>query len=232
MDSFILYRSTLDALRALPAEDFRDAVCMIADYDMDNKVPEKPGVAYAMFLSVRPLIDKRKKCAEAGKRGGLKRVQNQQNATSTLEATLEPPFKRFQGKEERRNKKEEIINNIKDNMSGKPDNYPYKEIVSYLNEKAGKRFEDKSKDTRKHISARFAEGRTLEDFYLVIDNMTAAWKGDPKMDAFLRPATLFGSAQKFENYMNQTPQRKKPQNRFNNFPQREYDFDDIERRLL
>lgn len=132
MDSFILYRSTLDALRALPAEDFRDAVCMIADYDMDNKVPEKPGVAYALFLSVRPLIDKRKKCAEAGKKGGLKRVQNQQNATSTLEATLEAPLKRFQGKEERRKKKEEIIKEI--NVSSNEDTSSDRAVIDAWNQ--------------------------------------------------------------------------------------------------
>lgn len=313
MDSFVLYRSVFDALMAVDADTCKDLLQYIGEYAMDEKVPEQPGTAFALFLAIRPLLDSRRKKVEAGRLGGLKRKSDSEElpeelrqarktypykqwrkavmerdghtctqcgATDELEAHHIKPFAEFpelrydvsngvtlchkchallhfasksdkqteangskteadvsktkqsEAKEERRNKKEEIINNIKDNMSGKPDNYPYKEIVSYLNEKAGKKFEDKSKDTQKHISARFAEGRTLEDFYLVIDNMTAAWKGDPKMDAYLRPATLFGSSQKFENYMNQTPQRKKPQNRFNNFPQREYDFDDIERRLL
>lgn len=231
MDSFILYRSTLDALMALPPEDFRDAVCMIAEYDMDGKIPEKPGVAYAMFLSVRPLIDKRKKCAEAGRIGGLKRVQNQQNATSTPEATSEAPLKRFQGKEERRKKKEE--NNNKDIVLGKPETeYPYKEIIDYLNDKAGKKFLDKSKDTRDHIRARFNEGRTLQDFFLVIDNMTAAWKDSARMNQYLRPSTLFGSSKNFENYMNAKPQKEKSRNSFNNFQQRDYDYTDMERRLL
>jgi hypothetical protein len=34
----------------------------------------------------------------------------------------------------------------------------------------------------------------------VIDKRCAAWKGDPKMEEYLRPSTLFGP--KFESYLN------------------------------
>ena len=73
-------------------------------------------------------------------------------------------------------------------------------IVDYLNEKAGKKFKATSKDTRQHINARLAEGYTLDDFVQVIDKRCAAWKGDPKMEEYLRPSTLFGP--KFESYLN------------------------------
>jgi hypothetical protein len=44
------------------------------------------------------------------------------------------------------------------------------------------------------------DGYQVADFITVIDNMCALWQGDPKMQDFLRPSTLFGP--KFENYLN------------------------------
>ena len=113
---------------------------------------------------------------------------------------------------------------------GESSEYPYKEVIAYLNEKSGKAFKDKSKDTRAHIKARFAEGYTLEDFYKVIDNKVNDWKGT-EMDDYLRPSTLFCS--KFESYLNQNPkQAKTNQNqakrtRFVNYEQREVDYDSM-----
>lgn len=89
-----------------------------------------------------------------------------------------------------------------------------KNIVEYLNRVAGKKFKPATKETRQHIKARLAEGYTLEDFKNVIDKMCAKWKGDPKMEDYLRPATLFGT--KFESYLNATaaaPQRARPAGR-------------------
>lgn len=75
-----------------------------------------------------------------------------------------------------------------------------KTIVDYLNKKAGKKYKPTTKDTRQHINARLAEGYTVDDFMAVIDKRCAAWLGDPKMEEYLRPATLFGP--KFESYLN------------------------------
>ncbi|PTJ41119.1 alpha/beta hydrolase [Staphylococcus simulans] len=94
------------------------------------------------------------------------------------------------------------INRI-DTMSGNPTHTPYKEIIDYLNEKTGKRFSHKSKANQKLIRARFNEDNSKEDFFTVIDNMTAQWKGNPKMDEYLRPKTLFSG--NFDNYKNQAP---------------------------
>lgn len=83
----------------------------------------------------------------------------------------------------------------------KKDGIPYQEIIDYLNQKTGKRFTLKPKDTIRHINARWAEGRTLEDFKTVIDIKCTSWLMDAKMAAYLRPDTLFGS--KFEAYLNE-----------------------------
>ncbi|HAR3849254.1 TPA: alpha/beta hydrolase [Staphylococcus aureus] len=93
------------------------------------------------------------------------------------------------------------INRI-DILSGNPTRIPYKEIIDYLNEKTGKKFSHKSKANQKLIQARFNEDNSKEDFFTVIDNMTAQWKGNPEMDEYLRPKTLFSG--NFDNYKNQT----------------------------
>lgn len=78
-----------------------------------------------------------------------------------------------------------------------------KEIVDYLNEKAGKHYKAKTDKTKRLIHARMKEGFTVSDFKKVIDNkLHDDWfvkKG------FMRPETLFGT--KFEGYLNETPKK-------------------------
>jgi uncharacterized phage protein (TIGR02220 family) len=90
-----------------------------------------------------------------------------------------------------------------DPLSGKPDDAPpYSEIISFLNEKSGKNFRSASEATRTHIHARWKDGFRMEQFKAVIEKKCAEWKGDPKMDKFLRPQTLFIPSN-FEAYLNE-----------------------------
>lgn len=95
-----------------------------------------------------------------------------------------------------------------DILSGKPDHIPYQEIMSYFNQQAGTSYRANSKATQRLISARTNEGFTVDDFKKVIDIKVAAWKNDPKMSKYLRPATLFGT--KFEGYLNEPMPAKQP----------------------
>ena len=76
----------------------------------------------------------------------------------------------------------------------------YVSIVSYLNEKAGTAYKATTAKTKSAIKARLAEGFKVDDFKTVIDKKCAEWLGDPKMERYLRPETLFGT--KFEGYLN------------------------------
>ena len=87
----------------------------------------------------------------------------------------------------------------------------YKTIVSHLNQTAGTAYKATSKKTQMLIKARLAEGFTVEDFERVIDNMCAEWIGDAKMQAYIRPETLFGT--KFESYLNRKTRRINQQRR-------------------
>lgn len=117
---------------------------------------------------------------------------------------------------------------------------PYAEIVEYLNSKAETKYRATAESTRSKIKARWNEGFKLNDFKKVIDNKVLDWKGNFTKDGvplsnFLRPETLFGT--KFESYLNQkinaeNSNSNSSQSTFNNFKQRNYDFKELEKKLL
>lgn len=102
-----------------------------------------------------------------------------------------------------------------DILSGKPDHAPYQEILDYLNSKVGTSYRASSKATQRLINASSNEGFEVEDFKKVIDIKVAAWKNDPKMNQYLRPATLFGT--KFESYLNEPMPTRQPANPYDRY---------------
>lgn len=122
---------------------------------------------------------------------------------------------------------------------------PYKEIITYLNEKTGKKLRWDVKSNQKEIKARFNEGYTLDDFKTVIDKKYHEWgrkptkeelqRGVNDMRIYLRPKTLFGS--NFDVYLNQEQTEKVPakppvSRNLNNFERRGYDMNSLEEQLL
>lgn len=77
-------------------------------------------------------------------------------------------------------------------------------IISHLNIKAHKKFRTNSKIAREYIIARLNDGYTEEDMIRVIDNKVEEWLGDPKMERYLAPDTLF-RPKHFERYLNEKP---------------------------
>ncbi|RXH52452.1 replication protein [Kurthia gibsonii] len=77
----------------------------------------------------------------------------------------------------------------------------YKEIIDYLNLKAGTAYRSTSKATQSLIKARLNESFSIEDFKTVIDKKVFSWLQDPNFSKYLRPSTLFGT--KFEGYLNE-----------------------------
>lgn len=118
-------------------------------------------------------------------------------------------------------KNEQPIPDINTNINtdNKPDNkheaqaepaldafsYQSKEVLEYLNEKAGKRYKAVDRNL-KHIKARLREGFTVDDCKSVIDKKCAEWAKNERMNQYLRCETLFGG--KFESYLNQNGQDK------------------------
>ena len=86
-------------------------------------------------------------------------------------------------------------------------------IITYLNDKTGKRYSSKSAGNKRIIQARLNEGYTVDDFKRVIDHKCKEWLPPIKFsngkmsDTYLRPSTLFN--QKFDQYLNEAPKEVK-----------------------
>lgn len=154
-------------------------------------------------------------------------VTGEQQADNTRVTTIE---EKKEVKKERMEEGKKVDHMSSCTSADRTPEYPYKAVIDYLNTKMGTSYRASSKDTQKHIRARFQEGYTLIDFEKVIDKKVREWKGT-EFEKFLRPSTLFGS--KFENYLNQTGRIGHAEgNKFNNFQPRDYDFPDMEKALL
>lgn len=86
------------------------------------------------------------------------------------------------------------------------DGIPYADIVGFLNEATGRRYRPGIEKTRRLIRARWNEGFREKDFRQVISRKAEDWKDSPKMQAYLRPETLFGT--KFEGYLQESETEK------------------------
>jgi uncharacterized phage protein (TIGR02220 family) len=76
-----------------------------------------------------------------------------------------------------------------------------KNIIIYLNVKAGTNYRETSEATTKLLNARLKDF-TIEEIKKVIDKKCASWLNDEKMSKYLRPSTLFNKT-KFEEYLNE-----------------------------
>ena len=84
-----------------------------------------------------------------------------------------------------------------------------RQIIDYLNKRAGKKYSVKTKKTAQLIHKLLDNGFTVEDFERVIDIKCKQWLDNEKMNQYLRPRTLF--SEKFEDYLNEAPVRTKQQ---------------------
>ena len=82
-ESIVFYRSFYEAIKELPAEEFRNAVMAIMEYGLNNSEIDTSGVAKAILIMAKPQIDKNNKRYENGLRGGAKPKQNQTEPKQT-----------------------------------------------------------------------------------------------------------------------------------------------------
>ena len=234
-NSFVMYTAYKDQINMLTREQRGDLLTAVLSYARGEELPQMDGITAMAFSFIRSDMDrdadKYEKTCEARRQAGAMGGRPKANGFSEKAKKANGFFEnQTKAKKPDNDNDNENDNDLKNIMSGKPAaEYPYKAIIQYLNDKTGKSFQDKSKDTRKHIKARIDEGFTENDFYKVIDNTVKRWKGDAKMCDYLRPATLFGT--KFESYLNMVdvPVRNPKQV---NFPQRNYDMKALEKALL
>lgn len=78
------------------------------------------------------------------------------------------------------------------------------EVISLLNQETGHSYDPKAPGTIKMIQDLLEKGFTPNAMKGVVINQTIEWKQSPKMNKYLRPATLFGNG-KFRQYLDNVP---------------------------
>lgn len=125
-------------------------------------------------------------------------------------------------------------NNIKNNKKENEDVFVVvEEVIDYLNKKTNSNYRATNTETLRLIKMWLKDGYTINDFKLVIDKKTKEWIGTTYAQ-YLHPSTLFRKG-KFETYLEQKEkinEAPKSNIRFNNFEPANYDYDDIEKKLL
>ena len=120
---------------------------------------------------------------------------------------------------------------LKNNKNNKNNKYIYSAaVIPFLNKKTGKHFRENNEMTESLLAARISDGFTIDDMLTVINIKSDEWLGTD-FEKFLRPKTLF-NASHFEEYLNQPRDKACKKNKFNNFNQRSYDWDELEQQLL
>ena len=207
-DSIVFYRSFYEAIKELPPEDFKRTVEAIMEYGLNDTEVDASGVAKAIFIMAKPQIDKNNKRDENGSRGGRKPKENQ---TITK-------------KEPNDN---QTITNIEPN-----DNVNVNVNKKESTEKSV-RF---SPPTLEQVTEYIAERGLKVDPNRFIDFYESkGWMvGKNKMKDWRAAARSWDRGQRKELTAEATRQgvAAKTKNSFNNFNQREYDYDQLEKMLL
>ncbi|MDD3363236.1 MAG: conserved phage C-terminal domain-containing protein [Hespellia sp.] len=229
-ESFVLYCEYQQHLKLLEPSEQGNLLMALFDYVSNGIEPNLEGMTAIAFSFIRSQIDrdseKYQKTIDARKEAGRKGGRAKQKEANQANANF--------AKQSKANQAVNVNDNVNVNVNDKNNNveqstteYPYKDVIDYLNQKIGTQFKDKSKDSRKHIKARFDDGFVMDDFVRVIDKKAAEWTGTDN-EKYLRPCTLFGT--KFESYLNQHDTKKVT--KANNFTGRKYDMDSLEGALL
>ncbi|WP_321024987.1 DUF6291 domain-containing protein [Eisenbergiella porci] len=96
-DSIVFYRSFYEAVKDLPADQFKACVKAIMDYGLDGTVPETCGIEKTVYLMAKPQIDANNKRYLNGTKGGRpttkKEPSNNQNITEPYPSDNHPVTK-------------------------------------------------------------------------------------------------------------------------------------------
>lgn len=236
--SFVFYSNWAAMIDGLPDDMVGQLLKMICRYEFSGEVIEADPIVSAIFKGIKPSLDMntekyQKKVERMNELNAKRKTKSERNRDEVV-------TKSTRNRDEIAGDTVTVTDtdtvtvlskdNKKDNV-GKPDTFDsdIKTIVDYLNAKTQSNFKAKTEETRKSIRARLKEGYTVEDFKRVIDSKSSDWADSERMREYLRPSTLFRPAN-FEAYLNEAnrPKVKKK----SEFPQNEYDFDELERQLM
>lgn len=197
-DSMVFYRSFFEAVEDLPPEDFKQAVTAIMRYALDGTADDVKGVAKSILIMARPQIDKNNKRYENGTRGGRKPNDNQSGTKAEPKCISSKP--NVNVNDNVNDIKENTLKSVKEKRFAPPTSEDVKE---YCREKG------------LNVDAdRFVDFYESKNWY-VGKNKMKDWKAAVRNWARSQSQRQESTAKGTE----------KPRNRFDNFQQREYDYD-------
>lgn len=221
-ESVVFYRSFANAIRDLPPDQFKACAMAIINYGLNGIEPEGNGIEKTVFCMAKPQIDANNRRYENGTKGGRpKTKQNLDITKPNLDATkLEPKEK----------EKEKVKEKVKDK-----DN-----IYSCAFEEFWEAYPRKKEKAKayKCYKARLADGFSEDELETAVKRYADECKINHAEEKYIKlGATFLGPNTPFTDYLGdwKPPEKEKKQqkkNQFNNFHQREYDFDDLERQLV
>ena len=203
-DSLVFYRSFYEAVKDLPAEEFKEAVSAIMEYGLNDEEQAPSGAAKVFLIMAKPLIDANnkkhengKKGAEFGKLGGRpkketpKKPQENPNQTPNVNVDVN------------------VNENIKESEEKKPRFYP---------------------PTLEELKKYIADNKYNVDSERFIDYYTAnGWTvGKNRMKDWKAAVRNWDRSQKSGGRMRQESTAK---TKFGNFEQRSYDYAALESAL-
>ena len=199
-DSVVFYRSFWEAIEKLSDEDKLKSLNAIIEYGLNGIEPDASGVAAAMFLMAKPQIDANNKRYQNGTKGGRPITKSEPNNNQNI--TKPEP-------------KENVKVNV--NVNDK------KKDTNVSKEKATRFLPPTAEDVRLYCAEKgyAVDAERFIDFY-----ESKGWfVGKNKMKDWKAAVRNWARSQREEKTAKGT--EKPSRNRFNNFDQRQHDYDSI-----
>lgn len=214
-ESMVFYKSFADALDILPPEEYKKTVKAILEYAMDDIKPDLDGVGKSLFTMARPLIDANNKKYSNGKTGGRppKAKQKTTGFENEKPMVIENENHTFSKSKpnvnvnDNENVNVNVNENVNGGMGGKRTRFTPptpEDIMEYCREKNITVDADRFIDYYSAQGWKLSNGNPMKDWKAAVRN----WSRDK------RPVARSGTT-----------------NRFNDFEQRTYDFNAMERAL-
>ena len=218
-DSVVFYRSFYEAIRMLPAEQFKASALAILEYGLDGKEPDTDGIERTVFCMAKPQIDANNRRYENGTKGGRPKTKpNQTETKDNLDKSKPEP------KEKEK---------VKDNVKEKDNTYScaFEALWSAYPRKKEKA------NAYKCYKARLADGFSEDELMTAVKRYADECKSRGTEVRFIKlGSTFLSSSTPFTDYLGdykpEDTERGGAVKNFNNFERRNYDFDALERGII
>lgn len=212
-DSLVFYRSFAEAIEQLEEKDQLEALWAVIRYGLNMEEPKCSGASKAVFLMAKPQIDANIKRYQNGSKGGRPRASK---TNKNQDETEDEPNEK---------EKDNVNDNANDNV-----NFDKPEVVSKFVLSDGTMYELTLDDLKYY-----------QDLYPTVDCLVefkkmSGWcyaKKDRRKSRDDAPQFVNSWLGRAAAYMpSQKKTERKKKNSFHNFDQRDYDYDDLQKRIV